>query len=454
MGQLSYYVVVVVAMMLGVHFKSLSIMITMILIMALGWWLGWQRYQNYLPNVSTIPYQKTVEFDGLVTVPPHNNGASQKLYLSQTSFPGDVYIKTFSYPSYHYGDVLKVKCALVQPAPFETFAYDHYLARYGVLSICRNVKLQLLQSNQGNVIYRYIYAFRDTIVLSIRHLWPEPAAGLIAGILIGLQDDVFTDMNAAFRTTGTVHILVVSGMHVVIIANVLAVITQRWFSRRQVFVITVLSLIAFSILTGLAASVIRAACMGVLPLFASLVGRKRISHNGLALVATGIVFYNPYILLYDMGFQLSFLATIGIIYFQYFTQRWCKWLPTWFGLRETLSTTFAAMITTTPLIVKNFGTFSLVAPLANMIVVPVSNLILFGSAAILLLNLVWSGLANYFAFVLWQIIQWVLCYVQYLASWPKASLQNIILPNDLFQLSYVVISLMIIWSIRKKSVTW
>lgn len=450
-GQLPYYVVVTIAIILGLHFKSWLTMIILLFIMVLGWWLGWQRYTIYLPDTSTIPYGQTVTFTGLVTVPPHNDGAKQKLYVSQTIFPGDIYIKTFSYPMYQYGDNLNIECRLAQPQAFEDFAYDRYLARYGVLSLCQNAQLQLIQSGQGNPVYQQLYVLRDNLVLRVRALWPEPAAGLIAGILLGLQDDLFDDISVAFRTTGTVHILVVSGMHVVIIANVLASITQRWCSRRQVFIITGLGLAAFAIITGLAASVIRAALMGLLPLLASVLGRKRVTHYGLALVASSIVAYNPYILLHDVGFQLSFLATIGIIYFQDWTQRWCRYIPNWFSLRETLSTTFAAMITTTPLLVQIFGTFSLVAPLANIVVVPVSNLILFGGVGVLLLAIISGPLANYFAFALWQIIQWLLQYVYYLSAWPHASLQNIILPHYIFKLSYLSLSLMIIWSVRKKS---
>lgn len=455
-GQMSRTVIIIASLGIGVWYcvyEHVAIWSVLLFLCITGgaWWLGWQQYATYIPNTEQIPYEKTIEFSGTVVVPPRNTNDKQKIYLSSTVVTGLMYVKTFSYPQYHYGDVIQVRCALTRPQPFNDFAYDRYLARYGVYVICENAQLRLLHSTQGNIVYYYLYRWRDAILAQVRKLWPEPVAGIISGILLGFQDDLFADVNAAFRTTGTVHILVVSGMHVVIIANIISTTLQRWCSRKQVFIITGLSLAMFAIITGLAASVIRAGLMGLLPLLAQLFGRKRVEHYGLAFVAAGIVAYNPYILLHDVGFQLSFLATIGIIYFQSFAQRCCRWVPSWFQLRETLSTTLAAMITTTPLIVQIFGTFSLVAPLANIVVVPVSNVILFGSAGILLVNIVWSGLAQYAAFVLWKIISWLLVYVRYLADWPQASVANIIFPAYVFQVSFLSISAIIAWSIRKKS---
>jgi competence protein ComEC len=434
------------------HIKFSSTMLLMGFVL-FSWWGGQYRFQHYLPNTKQIPYDTNIEFSGLVIKPPNTDGANQKLYISSNKFPGYVYIKTFPYPEYHYGDFLTVRCKLMQPKPFTTFAFDKYLARYGVLSICQQAKINLNQTNQGNWLMRTLYNIRTVLRQRVRLLWPEPAAGLILGIVLGVQDDLFADISANFRTTGTVHILVVSGMHVVIIAQVLTKVFSKVLSRKKVFIVIVLVLSAFSVITGLAASVIRASFMGVLPLLATIVGRKRTLHYSLALVAAIIVLYNPYILKYDVGFQLSFLATLGIIYLQPLTQRWCKWLPSLFEIKETLTTTLAAMLTTTPLIISVFGTFSLVAPVANLIVVPVSNIILFAGVGILGVSIISINLTEYLAYILWLIIKVTLYIVAWLANLPLALIQNIVVPNWVIIFSFCLIIIYIIWNIKKSSNT-
>lgn len=423
----------------------------LVVIAGCAWFLGWVRYNSYLPETHNVPYNTNVSVTGKVTTPPNNNGVEQKLFIVSSMLPGKVYVQIPAWPQYQYGDVLKVNCTLQRPKSTSNFAFDKYLARYDAIASCINPKIALVDTHQGNSIYHALYSFRDNVIQRIRALWPEPASGIISGIMLGWQNDLFTDINETFRTTGTVHILVVSGMHVVIIANVIAASTKRWCSRRLSFIITGLSLAMFALITGLAASVIRAALMGLLPLLAVLLQRTRVQHYGIALVATGIVAYNPYILLYDIGFELSFLATLGIIYFQEAAQRWCRWIPTWFSLRETLSTTAAAMITTTPLIVHIFGTFSVIAPLANSVVVPVSNVILFGGTGVLLLAVISPWVAQYFAFALYTIIVWILSYIQWLSTWPAATIQNITMPPYFLSLSYIIIGLFIACRIRKQS---
>ncbi|EKD76555.1 MAG: hypothetical protein ACD_43C00062G0001, partial [uncultured bacterium] len=166
-------------------------------------------------------------------------------------------------------------------------------------------------------------------------------------------------------------------------------------------------------------------------------------------VAALMAAYNPYILLNDLGFQLSFLATIGLIYFQPLVAQFTLWLPEWFSLRETISTSLAAAIPTAPLIAWQFGTFSPVSFFANIIVLPVSNLLLFAGAGITALALVLPNVARLFAYLLWQ-LTWLMLHIQtWLSSLPHAYVENIVFSDQALLIAYGIISLFIIWRIER-----
>ncbi len=240
--------------------------------------LGFFRYQTYIDYNVSIPYEQTVTFQGVITKPPVTIHTNQKLYVTSESFTGKVYIKTGMYPTYSYGDRLSVTCTLHKPEAFETFAFDKYLARYGVLSICSQAKIKIIETNQGNWLFTKLYEIRAWFKQEIIQLWPEPVASLILGVILGIQDDIPDDIVEQFRITGTIHILVVSGMHVIIIAQVLQSVLKQWLNPKKQLLIIGLTLFCFSVITGLAASVVRASIMGLLPLLAKAWQRKPIIH--------------------------------------------------------------------------------------------------------------------------------------------------------------------------------
>ncbi len=421
----------------------------LVLVCILAWTAGQYRQQFYIIDTSFIPYGENVTFEAVVTKPPKLEHANQKLYVASPALAGKVYIKTGRYPEYRYGDTLEVTCTLQKPEPIEDFAFDNYLARYGVYSICVRPQIKNLYRFSGHDVLKLLYNIRSGVRSEIKTIWPEPVASLLLGVILGIQDDIPDDIVEQFRITGTIHILVVSGMHVMIIAQLLARFGLRWCSRKLLFWIVLFVLIGFCIITGLAASVIRATIMGVLPILARTYGRQPIMHYSLTFVAASMVAWNPYILLYDAGFQLSFLATLGLIYFQPLMEKCCWWLPTKFGVQETLSTTLAATIPTTPFILYTFGSVSFISPLTNMLVVPVSTLMLFAGTGVLVINQLVPSLAQHWAFGIWQIVTWTLEFVQWCSQLSFAFVSDINTPAWLVYCVYGVIILYILWQIPK-----
>lgn len=289
---------------------------------------------------------------------------------------GNILVTNYLYPEYKYGDYLQIKCNLQKPENVNGFAYDNYLARYNIYSICYYPKIVLL-GNGGNLFLAKIYEFKDFFVSRLNRILPEPQSSFLAGLLIGAKKSIPPDLQLDFNKTGTTHIVAVSGFNVTIVVTFIMLLLNTFsVPRKKVFWLTSGGLILFIIITGLQASILRAAIMGFLVLFANYLGRLSRVINGLLLAAALMLILNPKLLVYDLGFQLSFLATLGLIYLQPILSILFKadniknkFLQSVVG--DYLATTLAAIIMTTPIILFNFGRVSLIAPLANILILPV-----------------------------------------------------------------------------------
>lgn len=238
---------------------------------------------------------------------------------------------------------------------------------------------------------------KDRYVHSLNRILPEPAAGFVTGLIIGGRSGLSQEWRDTLNTTGTAHLIALSGYNVTIIASFLFFILEALAIPRswRVAVIGII-LSLFVIMVGAEASIVRAAIMGMLVVVARHFGRLASSRNGIALAALVMLALEPTLLVQDIGFQLSFLATLGMIYlfpiFENLTKRW----PNIFKFKEALLMAVSAEIFVTPLILYYFERLSVVAPLVNMLVVPpVPFIMLFGFL---------GGLAGLIAVSLGQIV--------------------------------------------------
>ncbi len=164
-------------------------------------------------------------------------------------------------------------------------------------------------------LYGKLFKVKELFENSIKHSLPEPYSAYTNGILLGSRQDIPQSIKDAFSRTSTSHILAISGYNITIIAEALLAVLVLIMRRKRAFWISVIIILLFTILTGASASVVRAAIMGLLLLLANGYGRLYDARNGIALAAGLMVFLNPFVLVFDIGFQLSFLAVLGLIYF-------------------------------------------------------------------------------------------------------------------------------------------
>ncbi len=283
-----------------------------------------------------------------------------------------------AYPIYHIGDLLSVQGALRLPDNFAPdFDYVQYLKNkeirttisYPKISYTPSVSLSKFQQFKV-ALYRRIFIVKNGFQSAVSRSLPVPYSAYINGILLGTRQNIPPELTEAFNKTSTTHILAISGYNITIIAEALLALLVFFMRRRRAFWISVAVIIIFTIMTGAGASVVRAAIMGLLLLFANGYGRLYDPRNSILLAAVVMVFLDPLSLRFDVGFQLSFLAVVGLMYIAPILKEKFKKIPELVNLKETVLMSISAQIMVAPLLAYTFHTFSLVSIPANLLVLP------------------------------------------------------------------------------------
>jgi competence protein ComEC len=203
-------------------------------------------------------------------------------------------------------------------------------------------------------------------------------------------------------------------------------------------------------MVGAPASAVRAGIMGGLLLLGQKAGRISTSSRAIVFVAAFMLFLNPLILKLDIGFQLSFLAVMGIIHISPFFQEWLKVIPNYgtFPLRNILAMTFSAQLFTLPILIYNFGYFSLVAPFANILIVPLLSFVMIFGFIFVFCGTIFPVLGFVFSWFIWLLLAYVIFIVDFFSKLPFASISvgNI---SWLWLAGFYLVLGLVFWKIKK-----
>ena len=286
------------------------------------------------------------------------------------------------------GDRVLFRARLEEPQDFDGFGYRAFLARQGVGAIARTFDATVV-NHQALGLAAGAAHLRAVLVGGLDTMVPEPESSLGAGILLGVRSSIDPDVSAAFATAGLTHVMAISGWNIAIVgalvARLLDGLRRRVGGRLLVEPITALAIGGYVVLVGSSPSVIRAALMAGALMIGRQAGSRAHAASALMLAALAMLLVAPSVL-WDVGFQLSLLATAGLIAFGAPIERRLTRLPVW--LREPVALTLAAQLTTLPVILATFERVSLVAPLANVLVVPLVPLVMLASAVAALVGVV------------------------------------------------------------------
>ena len=265
-----------------------------------------------------------VEIEGMVSNDPEVRDKVTHIRLSASEIKrndqwgevsGDVLLFVPRYPTYEYGDVLQVSGILEEPPELDDFDYKGYLEHQGIYSTMSYPKIAILATDQGFAPQEWVYSLRHSLSQTLAEVLPEPQASLAQGVILGIRYNIPTEVRDDFVSTGTAHLLAISGLHLSIMAGILLSIGIWLFGRRRhIYIWLALSTIwLYALLTGMHPPVVRGVIMASLFLAASLLGRQRTVITSLAFAAAIMVGIDPNIL-WDAAFQLSFLAMAGLVF--------------------------------------------------------------------------------------------------------------------------------------------
>ena len=272
---------------------------------------------------------------------------------------------------------------IIRNARFDTTeAFTPFLKRDGVAGAIAFPKELALEektcAEHRWSVSCFSYAFtaaltqaREVFERSLRASLSEPYSALADGLLLGGRTNLSADVKESFRYLGLSHIVAVSGYNITIL--VLAVSTLLGFfavSRRASFWIASVFLALFALLTGGSASVVRASVMGFLVILAQHASRMYSARIAIALAGTLMLFQNPFLLRYDAGFVLSFLATAGLLVFYPLLEERAKHLPKLGPVKEVVLQTLSAQAFVLPVLIFAFGSVPLLFLVSNMLVLP------------------------------------------------------------------------------------
>lgn len=364
---------------------------------------------------------------------------------------GKTLVTTTRYPEYQYGDKLKIVGKLETPPIFESFNYRDYLKKEGIYSVMNWPEIESVGSGFGNPIFNLLFSFKNKLKETAQKFIPPPQEGFLEALLFGDEENISNEWKNKLNFTGTRHIAAVSGMNITIIsALILNFLLVLGFWRSQAFYFSIVLLVFYILMIGAPASAVRAGIMGGLFLTAQHFGRLSAASRALVFAATIMLFLNPLLLRLDVGFQLSFLAIVGMISFSSIFSEFFKKIPVlkFFPLRTTLSATLSAQVFTLPILIYNFGYLPLISPITNILIVPFLAPITILIFIFSLTGTIFYPLGYIFSFPTWFFLTYLTKIIDIFSKFPLASIKIENISFMFLIIVYLVLGITV-WKLQK-----
>lgn len=393
--------------------------------------LGWMRCAAYLSPLqdSTLQLSRVQQVRGRVSAVMQGDH-EQTLSLEQLQNISSVSRKTIAgtvgvfvpaHASFSVGETVQVLCEFHEPTPPRVPLLRRI--RFRIIGFC-DTPIAMTHSAPPSSADHFFAALRERIATIMGRSLPSPHAELASGIVFGsAQMRLPTELLDAFRRTGTTHIVAASGYNVSVVSSwFLAAAFLSGLRRRAAFVCAGALVWLYVSVAGFGASLVRAALMMTAVLCARMLGRESETAHILLLTAAGMVLLTPTLLGFDIGFQLTIAATVGLVVLGPRVAEWCS---PWFGtsaIVKLFSETVAVLLTTTPILLWQFGTFSTISLVANILIVPIVPLVMVLCTAVLCIAFLFPAVAPMVGLLAWAPLSYIVVVAHALADIPHASI--------------------------------
>jgi competence protein ComEC len=427
--------------------KKLIITLSLMILAVIG---GTMRYQSTLftADENYVQYyngQKVIELKGVVSQAPDVRDKSTHIYLSHLSIKtgdswkqlkGQILLFVPRFPEYNYGDELQLKGRPDSPQVIDDFDYPGYLANQGIFTTMYSPLIKVTGTGKGLRPLAWIYALRNRLSESMAAALPEPQAALAQGMILGIKGNITPELQNNFIASGTMHILVISGSQFNIVAGILVAAGIWLFGKKRYWYVwlALAAIWIYAILTGLGPPVIRSAIMVSLFLFADLLGRQKSAIIVLGFAAAVMAAITPQILR-DASFQLTFASTIGMVFVAPRLQTWGKNIITeklgeegfivrtanW--IADSLFVTLGVTIVIWPITAYYFGLFSVVSPIATLLVLPALPFLLFSGTAAAVIGVFLMPAGQIMGWLAWLSASYMLVIINCFGNLPFSSVK-------------------------------
>lgn len=342
-----------------------------------------------------------------------------------TPVEGTVLITADFYPELRYGDRVRATGRLEKPKRVQSedsrdFDYPAYLAKEGIYYQSFRPHLEKISSGNGNLVKSALFRLKNSFIQNVERVIPEPHAALLAGLVVGAKHSLGAKLLDDFRRAGVIHIVVLSGYNITIVAK--AVMKFFSFLPRSAGQLSgALGIVLFAIMTGGSATVVRSSIMALLVILAEATGRTYRIKRALLLAGFFMILQNPKILAFDSSFQLSFLSTLALIYVSPRIEKYFRFVPERFGLREVVTATVATQVFVLPMLLYKMGEVSLVALPVNLLVLAVIPATMFFGFLAGAVGFASALLSLPFAYGAYALLAYELGIVEWFAALPFAS---------------------------------
>ncbi len=365
------------------------------------------------------------------------------------SIGGDILVRASRTLAIVPGESIHLECLLKRPENFDDrFDYARFLATRNIVYICDTAVVHEGIS-QVSVWRTKLFLWRSSVRHEIKKILPEPASGLLQGLLLGGDHTLSRSLGDDFRRAGISHVVAVSGYNMTLVASaflVLALLVGFW--RKTAVVIALLGIGLFLCLVDISAASLRAALMTGIVTAAYFLGRPNQMLHALVLVGVGMTLFNPLMVRYDVGFQLSLMATLALAVAVPWVEMFLHRLKRWQSFIALPLSTVVIGIFVDPIIAFHFGTISLMSPIANTLVLPLIPAAMFFGITLIGVGSLASFLVPLLLFPTWLLLMMITEVAKFIARFSWAAIEGVY-PNEYFLWCWALVLAVGVWYSRK-----
>ena len=354
-----------------------------------------------------------------------------------------VYINKKNKKLLEYGDLVEIKGEYSAPEVarnYKGFDYSQYLKTLNIYGTIKVEEAKIINKNQLSPILISINNIKEKMIDNANRNMPKRTANLLLGILIGERDNIQEDIIESFRTANLSHILAVSGAHTsYIILGITYLISKSKTPKRIGYIITIINLLIFIIITGASYSVVRACIMAIVVIGAKICYRKENFFTSICISLIIILIQNPFAI-NDIGLKLSFMGTAGIVIFNKSITNFFIKLKIKQKIAEALSVTFSAQLMIMPITILNFNTISLTFFISNILASPLLGIIIIFGFISIFISSILNPISKILFLILHIFLELLILVSKVTEKIPGSSIL-VKTPNILFAIVYYILIL-------------